>query len=267
MTTATATGPSGIGKLLRDWRLRRRLSQLDLALEASVSARHISFVETGRAKPSRELVLHLAEQLEVPLRERNALLLAAGFAPVYNETPLDSPELAPVREALDRLLASHEPFPAVIVDRQWELIAANAPLRALLADGVDPALLEPPANTLRISLHPDGLAPRIVNFAEYSAHLLTRLRREATLSADPGLATLYDELRAYPGVDDGSAHAAHEDPMPFVPLRLRAGDRELTFFSTIATFGTALDVTLAELAIESFFPADAETAASLTQPA
>jgi len=263
MNTLAATGTSGIGELLRDWRQRRRLSQFDLALEASVSARHISFVETGRAKPSRELVLHLAEQLEVPLRERNALLLAAGYAPVYNETPLDSPSLAAVRDALERLLASHEPFPGVIVDRHWELIAANQPALALLADGVDPALLEPPANTLRISLHPDGLASRIVNFADYSAHLLTRLRRDATLSADPGLATLYRELCAYPGVDDGSSYGAHEDPLPFVPLRLRAEERELTFFSTIATFGTALDVTLAELAIESFYPGDAATAAAL----
>jgi len=265
MATA-AVKPAGFGDLLREWRQRRRLSQLDLALEASVSARHLSFVETGRAKPSRELVLHLAEQLEVPLRERNALLLAAGFAPVYGETPLDAPEMTAVREALDKLLAGHEPFPAVIVDRQWELVTANQPALALLADGVAPELLEPPANTLRISLHPDGLAPRIANLAEYSAHLLTRLRREAALSADPALVALYDELRAYPGVDDGSTHAAHDEQQAFVPLRLR-GEPELTFFSTIATFGTALDITLAELAIEAFYPADPETAAALLRGA
>ena len=266
MTTATATHPLGVGELLRDWRRRRRLSQLDLALEASVSARHISFVETGRARPSRDLLLRLADQLDVPLRERNALLLAAGFAPVYGESPLDAPAMAPVREAIARLLAGHEPFPAVIVDRQWELISANKPALALMADGVAQHLLEPPVNTLRVSLHPEGLAPRIVNLAEYSAHLLTRLRREATLAADPALAALYDELRAYPGVDDGSGHAAHADPLPFVPLRLqRGGDKgELTLFSTIATFGTALDVTLAELAIEAFFPADPQTAAALS---
>src|SRR4051795_8799265 len=195
------TPSRGVGELLRDWRQRRRLSQLDLAVEADVSARHLSFVETGRSKPSRELLLHLAEHLDVPLRERNALLLAAGYAPAYAERALGDDAMAPVRDALERLLKGHEPFPAVAVDRQWELVSANAPALALLTDGVAPELLEPPANTLRISLHPDGLAPRIANLTEYSAHLLTRLRREAALSADPALVALYDELRAYPGVD------------------------------------------------------------------
>jgi transcriptional regulator with XRE-family HTH domain len=256
----------GIGDLLRDWRQRRRLSQLELSLQAAVSSRHLSFVETGRARPSRELVLHLAERLDVPLRERNALLLAAGYAPRYRESELDAEEMAPVREALDRILAGHEPFPAVVVDGRWNLGAANRPALAILADGVAAGLLEPPANALRLSLHPDGLAPRIANLPEYSAHLLDRLRRQAAASGDPQLAELYEELRAYPGV--------HEDPPPadpasrlFVPLVLRSGGSELTFFSTVATFGTALDITLAELAIESFFPADERTAAALQERA
>ena len=261
MTVTTA--PRGVGDLLRDWRQRRRRSQLDLAVEAEVSARHLSFVETGRSKPSRELLLHLAEHLDVPLRERNALLLAAGYAPVYPERPLDAGDMAPVRAALDKILAGHEPFPAVIVDRHWDLVAANGPAFAVLTDGVSPQLLEPPANALRVSLHPDGLAPRIANLAEYSAHLLTRLRREIDLSGDVRLAALHDELRQYPGVDDGSS--AHPDPasLLFVPLVLRTKSGELSFFSTLATFGTALDVTVAELAIEAFFPADKETEAAL----
>jgi transcriptional regulator with XRE-family HTH domain len=260
--TAISTS-TGVGPLLRDWRNRRRVSQLDLALDAAVSARHLSFVETGRSKPSRELVLNLAEHLEVPLRERNALLLAAGYAPAYGERPLGDEAMAPVRDALERLLKGHEPFPAVAVDRQWELVGANAPALALLSDGVAPALLEPPVNTLRVSLHPDGLAPRIANLAEYSAHLLTRLRREAVLSGDPALSALHEELAGYPGVDDGSQAVHDPSAALFVPLRLTVPDGELTFFSTIATFGTALDVTVAELAIESFFPADEPTAAAL----
>ena len=260
MTAISAA--AGVGPLLRDWRNRRRLSQLDLALDASVSARHLSFVETGRSKPSRELVLQLAEHLEVPLRERNALLLAAGYAPAYGERALGDDAMAPVRGALDALLKGHEPFPAVAVDRQWELVAANGPALALLTDGVAPELLAPPANTLRISLHPDGLAPRIANLAEYSAHLLSLVRREAAVTGDPALAALHDELRGYPGVVDEEPH----DPAGalFLPLRLRMPDGgELAFFSTLARFGTALDVTVAELAIESFYPADEATAAAL----
>src|SRR3954464_13526176 len=171
------TSSAGVGALLRDWRSRRRLSQMELALDADGSARHLSFVETGRSKPSRELVLQLADHLEVPLRERNALLLAAGYAPPYAERPLGHEAMAPVRDALERLLKGHEPFPAVAVDRQWELVAGNAPALAML-EGVAPELLEPPANTLRISLHPDGLAPRIANLTEYSSHLLALVARE-----------------------------------------------------------------------------------------
>ena len=248
-----------VGLLLRDWRQRRRLSQLDLAVEAEVSARHLSFVETGRSKPSRELLLHLAEHLDVPLRERNTLLVAAGYAPVYAERPIDSPDMAPVRDAVERILTGHAPFPAIVIDRRHDLVSANEPAQALLADGVDPALLDGRVNALRVSLHPNGLAPRIVNLAEWSSHLLDQLRREASASADPALDQLLAELRTYPGVVD--APLPHDGPAPlFVPLQLRVGDAVLSFASTIATFGTALDITTAELSIESFFPADEETA-------
>ena len=252
-----------VGELLRDWRQRRRLSQLDLAVEAEVSTRHLSFVETGRSKPSRELVLHLAEHLDVPLRDRNGLLLAAGYAPVYRETALDDAAMAPVHAALDKILSGNEPFPAVIVDRAWNLVTANRPALSVLTDGVSRALLAPPVNALRVSLHPDGLAPRIANFAEYSAHLLTRLQRQAALSPDPQLDALAAELRAYPGVANPPPVAEDPATLLFVPLRLRTSTGELSFFSTLATFGTALDITLAELAIESFFPADKATEAAL----
>jgi transcriptional regulator with XRE-family HTH domain len=253
-----------VGGLLKDWRHRRRRSQLDLAVEADVSPRHLSFVETGRSKPSRELLLHLADHLDVPLRERNTLLLAAGYAPVYRETRMDAGEMGPVRDALEKILAGHEPFPAIIVDRRWNLVSANRPALALLTDGVAPELLAPPANTLRVSLHPDGLAPRIANLDEWSAHLLNQLHRQQVASADPELARLYEELRSYPGVVEH--HGPEPDPaaMLFVPLVLRmpAGP-DLHFFSTLATFGTAVDITVAELAIESFFPADDATARTL----
>ena len=239
------------------------MSQLELSAEAEVSARHLSFVETGRSRPSRELVLHLAEHLDVPLRERNALLLAAGYAPGYHETALDAPEMTPVRDALAKILAGHAPFPAIVVDHRWDLVSANEPAFGILADSVTPDLLAPPINAMRVSLHPEGLAPRITNFPEYSAHVMLRLRRQAVLSGDPDIDVLVDELRAYPGVVDRD-HAAHEPAeMLFTPLALRHLDTTLTFFSTIATFGTALDVTVAELAIESFFPADPMTAATL----
>lgn len=258
--TATMPAPAPVGELLRGWRQRRRRSQLDLATEAQVSTRHLSFVETGRAKPSRELLLHLAEHLEVPLRERNRLLLAAGYAPVHPETPLEDTAMAPVRAALDTILRGHEPFPAVIVDGHFDLVSANGPALALMTGGVDQALLAPPVNVLRVSLHPDGLAPRIANLAEWGTHLLTRLHRQAALTGDPALAELLDELVCYPGVG-GVAEAHDPASMLFVPLRLDG----LAFFSTIATFGTAVDITVAELAIESFFPADAATAAALTR--
>jgi hypothetical protein len=226
-----------------------------------VSARHLSFVETGRSKPSRELVLHLAEHLDVPLRERNSLLLAAGYAPTYSKTALDADEMGPVRDAIDKILAGHEPFPALVVDRYWDLVSANRPATEIMS-GVAPALLEPPVNTLRICVHPDGLASRIVNFADYSSHLITRLHRQAVAAADPAMFELLDELRSYPGVRDGP-HPTDASSLLFSPFIVRMGDDELTFFSTLATFGTALDITVAELAIESFFPADEKTAARL----
>jgi transcriptional regulator with XRE-family HTH domain len=251
-----------VGELLREWRDLRRLSQLELAIQADISARHLSFVETGRAAPSREMVLRLAEQLDVPLRERNRLLLAAGYAPVYSAAALDSPPMATVRVAVRQVLTGHEPYPAVVVDREWNLVDANASV-ALFTEGVAPELLAPPANVLRASLHPKGLAPRIVNLGEWRTHLLGRLRRQVALTADPALAELYDELQAYPC---DSPEPAAELPGPadiVIPLRLRQEGRELAFFSTVATFGTPLDITVAELVIESFFPADPETAAVL----
>ncbi|CAN5518526.1 helix-turn-helix transcriptional regulator [soil metagenome] len=255
---ATRTSPA-VGELLRDWRLRRRLSQLDLSVEAAVSSRHLSFVETGRSRPSRELVLHLAEELEVPLRERNTLLLAAGYAPAYPENDLDAEVMAPAREALDAILAGHSPYPAIIVDGRWNLVTANESALTILAEDVSADLLAPPVNALRVCLHPEGLAPRIVNLAEYSAHLLTRLQRQALLSGDAALAELHAELLAYPGVEVAPSAAVEPSELLFSPMRVRSQGEELLVFSTLATFGTALDVTLSELAIESFFPGDAAT--------
>jgi transcriptional regulator with XRE-family HTH domain len=248
-----------LGSLLKDWRRRRRLSQLDLALEAGVSARHLSFVETGRSKPSREMVLHLAERLDVPLRDRNHMLLAAGFAPAYDERAIDAPEMAPVRLALDRVLAGHEPYPAIVVDRWWNLVAANRSI-ALFTDQAAARLLEPPVNVLRLALHPEGLARRVANLAEFRAHLLDRLHRQVALTGDERLAALDDEVSAYPGGEQSLE--PHEAGIA-VPVRVHHDNRELAFFSTIATFGTAVDITLAELAIEAFFPADDVTAAYL----
>lgn len=258
MTQAVAT--KRFGPLLRDWRLRRRLSQLALALDAGVSARHLSFVETGRSRPSAEMVLHLTERLSVPLRERNRLLLAAGHAPVFEQRDLDDPEMAPIRQALQLILDGHDPYPAVVVDGAWEMVAANSAV-GLLTDGVAPDLLEPPLNVLRVSLHPDGLAPRIANLGEWRAHLLDRLRRQVALTADPALKSLLDELVGYPGPEaperGGGPDAAHDLA---VPLRLRSDYGELALISTVATFGTAVEVTASELSIESFFPADRHTA-------
>ncbi len=256
--TTVAAPPSRVGTLLRDWRHRRRLSQLDLALEAGISARHLSFVETGRSRPSADMVLHLAEELDVPLRDRNALLLAAGYAPVYGQRGLDEPEMGPVREALDLVLRGHDPYPAVVVDRHWGMVAGNAAV-GLLIEGVAPELLEPPVNVLRASLHPDGMAPRILNLAEWRAHLLDRLGRQAVSTGDPALAALYDELAELPGGGAAGPYDLVAGDIA-VPLRLRLGDAELCFISTMTTFGTATDITVAELSIESFFPADAATA-------
>ena len=259
------TSSAPVGELLRGWRQRRRLSQLDLAAEADVSARHVSFLETGRAQPSREMLLRLAERLEVPLRGRNALLMAAGYAPIYPERSLDDPALAAARKAVDLVLAGHEPYPALAVDRQWTLVAANRAVQPLLA-GIEPELLRPPVSVLRLSLHPAGLAPRIANLAQWRSHLLERLRRQVEASADPGLTELLAELEGYPAPGaDGADRPRRDlyDAGVVVPLRLRTEAGLLAFFSTTTIFGTPVDVTLAELAIESFFPADAETAEAL----
>ena len=244
------------GPLLREWRQRRRLSQLELAVEAEVSARHLSFVETGRSAPSRDMVLHLAEHLDIPLRERNALLIAAGYAPVFPERSLDDPALASARRAVDLVLAGHEPFPAIAIDRHWTLVAANRAAGAsMTAD--DPSLLQPPLNVLRVSLHPRGIAPRIVNIGEWRAHILERLRRQIDASGDPVLIALLDELRAYPAPP---ARSSRDYGGVVVPLEIRTDAGALSFFSTTTIFGTPVDVTLSELAVEAFFPADERTA-------
>jgi transcriptional regulator with XRE-family HTH domain len=232
------------------------MTQMDLALESGISPRHLSFVETGRAQPSRETLMRLSEQLEVPLRERNALLLAAGFAPLYRERPLQDAALEAARKAIGVVLESHKPFPAFALDRHWNMVASNGALPQLY-EGVAPELLAPPVNALRISLHPRGLAPRIANLAEWRAHLLSRLRRQAELTADAGLAELLREAQAYPA--EGafeSASLAHE---VMVPFRIRVAEGVLSFFSATTVFGSPVDVTLAELAIESFYPADRAT--------
>jgi transcriptional regulator with XRE-family HTH domain len=252
-----SASPAPVGSLLRDWRQRRRLSQLDLALEAGVSTRHLSFVETGRAKPSPEMVLHLADELDVPLRERNRLLLAAGYAPVYEERALDEPEMQPVHDAIQLVLDGHDPYPAITVDRGWALVSYNRGA-ALLMGGLPQDLLAPPMNVLRASLHPDGLAPRIANLGQWKAHLLERLARQAAVTGDPALRTLHEELAAYPAPSDPGPAGEASDVV--VPLRLRIPGGELRFFSTVTTFGTPVDITVEELSIESFFPADRATA-------
>jgi transcriptional regulator with XRE-family HTH domain len=256
------TTPAGVGPLLRGWRRRRNLSRMDVALTAAVSSRHLSFVETGRARPSREMVLHLAERLDVPLGERNALLLAAGYAPEYRERSLDDAEMAAVRDALGRFLEAHEPYPAMVADRRCDIVMTNGSLGVLL-DGVAPELLQPPANAMRIALHPRGMAPRILNLAELSGHLLHALRRRAEAEGDAELQALHDELAAFPGVDT-TTPAGGATAGVVVPLRLRApAGGELTFLSTTSRFGTALDVTLAGLWVEAFYPADDATAEAL----
>jgi transcriptional regulator with XRE-family HTH domain len=243
--------------MLRQWRGRRRISQLELALEADVSSRHLSFVETGRSRPSAEMVLRLAKRLDVPLRERNDLLLAAGYAPAYRQHELDAPEMRPVRNAIEHVLDGHAPFPALVVDRHWDLVAANRAL-ASLVEGAAAHLLEPPVNVLRLSLHPEGLAPRIVNLPQWRTRLLERLRRDALAAGDPVLSVLHAELASYPSCDPGQPLSSVSGEVA-VPLRVRAGGAELSFISTRTRFGDALDVIVAELSIESFFPTDERT--------
>jgi transcriptional regulator with XRE-family HTH domain len=265
----TVVSDTGVGPLLRGWREQRRLSQLELALRADSSARHISFVETGRARPSEEMVLRLAEHLEVPVRERNALLLAAGYAPRYTESPLDAPRLETLREGIERLLRGYEPYPALVVDGSYTVVAANRGI-GLLLDGLPEHLLTPPLNAMRITLHPEGLAPRIRNLREWRGHLLHQMERQIGLARSESLRALYAEVAAYPlppGADDEHAPDAPgpEEVHPYfaLPLRVEHDGRVLSFVSSISTFNTPLDVTVAELAIETFLPADPATVAYL----
>ncbi|KQV29204.1 XRE family transcriptional regulator [Rhizobium sp. Root73] len=257
--------PSSAGDLLRDWRQRRRLSQLALAADADISQRHLSFLESGRALPSRDMVLRLTETLAVPLREQNAILVAAGFAPLYRDRPLDAPELAAARGVITRILDGHDPHPALAVDRHWTLLASNRAVGVLLS-GVAEHLLSGPVNVLRVSMHPDGIAGRILNFREWRTHILKRLSHDIDISADPQLAALLEELKSYPVPPQAGAarkpqRSGHAEIA--VPLIL-AGERgPLSFLSTTTVFGTAVDVTLSEVTIEAFFPADAATAKAM----
>ena len=256
-----------VGDLLRDWRRRRRrrLSQLDLASEAEISQRHLSFIESGRSTPSRDMVLRLAEQLAIPLRERNALLVAEGFAPVYRDRAFDDPDLEAARAAVALILAGHEPHPAIAIDRHWTLLTANRAASQLMS-GIDPALAAAPVNVLRLSLHPGGMAGRIRNFREWRAHVLSRLDAQIDASADPVLADLLEELKSFPVPPAARVYRRTDRPVLAgiaVPLELVAQSGTLSFLSTTTVFGTALDINLSEIAIETFFPADAATAATM----
>jgi transcriptional regulator with XRE-family HTH domain len=255
-SAAARIQPTHVGDHLREWRQRRHLSQLDLAGDAEISARHLSFVETGRAAPSRDMVLRLAERLEVPLRERNVLLVAAGFAPAFPLRSLDDPALKSARAAIDLVLKAHEPNPALAVDRHWNLVSANRMVTPLL-DGIAPDMLAPPLNVMRLSFHPRGLAPHTVNLAEWCGHLLERLHRQCEATADPQLVKLYDELKSYPIPARAGPLAADNVAIPF---KMRFGGEVLSFISTTMIFGTPVDITLSELALETFFPADDLTA-------
>lgn len=262
MSTRTTTAP-GVGELLREWRNRRNRSQLDLASDVGVSTRHLSFVETGRSRPSPELVLALAEHLDVPLRSRNELLLAAGYAPRYTELPLDDPAMDHVRRSLERMLAAHDPYPGVVIDRRWDVVLANASALVLL-DGVPEPVLGPTLNVFRICLHPDGLARRTRNFDEWAAYLLGQLRRSWLLTADDRLGDLLDEVGGYPNLPEPPTWAGATEvpsaPTVLVPFRLGApGEVELSLFTTLTSFGTPNDITVDELALELFFPADDAT--------
>ena len=255
-----STAPvQGVGPLLRAWRERRRVSQLELALRADSSARHISFVETGRSRPSEEMVLKLAEHLDVPVRERNALLLAAGYAPRFPETPLDDPALDGLRAGLQQLLQGYEPYPAVVVDGLYTVVAANRGMTMLL-DGVPESLLVPPLNAMRLTLHPEGLAPRILNLREWRGHLLHQMERQLALQRSPKLRELYDEVAAYPvPADAPEEEPGLATPAFALPMRIAHEGRTLSFVSSISTFNTPMDVTVAELAVETFLPADPAT--------
>ncbi|MEY9995705.1 transcriptional regulator with XRE-family HTH domain [Streptomyces sp. V4I8] len=256
------TGPAGVGPLLRAWRVQRRVSQLELALRADSSARHISFIETGRSRPSEEMVLRLAEHLDVPVRERNALLLAAGYAPRYPETPLDDPALDALRAGMEQLIQGYEPYPALVVDAMYDVHAANRGVLMLL-DGIPEHLLEPPLNAMRLTLHPEGLAPRIRNLREWRGHLLAQMERQIALHRSEPLRKLYEEVAAYPVPEESPSRGTAEpaEPVPYfaLPLRIEHDGRVLSFISSISTFNTPMDVTVAELAIETLLPADPAT--------
>ncbi|MGW2678462.1 helix-turn-helix domain-containing protein [Streptomyces sp. NPDC001436] len=260
MTTSTSAGGApSVGPLLRDWRLRRGISQLELAGRADSSSRHISFIETGRSRPSEEMVLRLADHLDVPVRERNALLLAAGYAPRYAHTPLDDPSMGTLREGLERLLTGYEPYPALVVDGTYTVVAANRGI-AMLLEGVAEHLLEPPLNAMRLTLHPEGLAPRILNLPQWRGHLLDQMQRQIALARSAPLRALYEEVAAYP-VARRPGDAEPQEPVAFfaLPLRIEHEGQALSFVSSISTFNTPMDVTAAELAIETFLPADPAT--------
>lgn len=254
--TTLDDAPRHVGILLRHWRERRRLSQFDLATRTDVSARHVSFVETGRSKPTRAMLLKLSEQLDIPHRERNSLLLVGGFAPVYPEHPIDAFPMAAVSDAIGKILAAQLPYPALVIDRHWNMIDGNDAVDLLTA-GCAAHLLEPPINVLRLSLHPEGMAPRIRNLGQWRAHVLDRLNRQIDATGDEQLVELHRELSGYGGDD---SPAAHDTRALLVPLIVAGPDHDLSFFSTTTVFGTPLDVTLTELAIESFYPADTATA-------
>lgn len=254
--------PHPFGSQLREWRQRRRMSQMDLALDAEISTRHLSFIETGRSRPSPDMIDRLAHTLEIPARARNALMLAAGFAPTRSERALDDPDMEGVRVVIDHVLKGHEPYPALAVDRHWNMVAANSAI-GLLTEQIAPALLSGQVNVLRLALHPDGLAPQIVNLAEWRVHILERLDQQIAASADAGLMALREEIAAYPCAtgDNDNGHVANPVAVPLI-LNTVAGP--MRFISTITVFGTPVDVTLSELAIEAFFPADAATRAMLS---
>lgn len=262
LSSATAPPAEGVGPLLRAWREQRRVSQLELALRADSSARHISFIETGRSRPSEEMVLRLAEHLDVPVRERNALLLAAGYAPRFPQTPLDDPALEVLRDGIERLIRGFEPYPALVVDAVYDVVAANRGVMMLL-DGVPGSLLEPPLNAMRLTLHPHGLAPRILNLPQWRGHLLEQMRRQLALHRSEALRALYEEVAAFPVADTGARILPEADgPVAYfaLPMLIEHEGRTLSFVSSISTFNTPMDVTVAELAVETLLPADPATA-------
>jgi transcriptional regulator with XRE-family HTH domain len=251
------------GDLLKSWRRSRGFSQLELATDANVSQKHVSFIESGRTAPSRDMVLLLAEHLEIPLRERNALLLAAGFAPAFHEKRLDDASLAEARKAIELIIHSHEPFPALAIDRHWNMVVANSAVMRLI-DGVQSQLLNPPINVIRLSLDPHGLAPRILNLHEWRAHLLERLRRQHRLTRDARIEALLREFDHPRSLEGAARSINHGSSDVLMPLRLATSNGVLNFFTTTTIFGTPTEITLSELSLEAFYPADATTAEALT---